>query len=75
MGAAFKPDMKNARIDHLFDYPFQKLTVLLEGTAPAAGMRPLLMHLGEPQLPQPTFVDAILAKNHNLWNNGSQIFN
>ena len=60
--------MKNARIDHLFDYPFQKLTVLLEGTAPAAGMRPLLMHLGEPQLPQPTFVDAILAKNHNLWN-------
>ena len=33
--------MKNSRIDHLFDYPFQKLAVLLEGTAPAADLKPL----------------------------------
>ena len=50
--------MKNSRIDHLFDYPFRKLAVLLEGIAPAAGMKPLLMHLGEPQLPQPSFADS-----------------
>ncbi len=60
--------MKNSRIDHLFDYPFQKLTVLLEGTAPAAGMTPLLMHLGEPQLPQPSFSDTALAEHGDLWN-------
>ena len=60
--------MKNSRIDHLFDYPFQKLAVLLEGTDPAAGLKPLLMHLGEPQLPQPSFSDASLADHSHLWN-------
>ena len=60
--------MKNSRIDHLFDYPFRKLAVLLEGIAPAAGMKPLLMHLGEPQLPQPSFADSLLAKHNHLWN-------
>lgn len=60
--------MKNSRIDHLFDYPFQKLTVLLDGIAPPAGMKPLLMHLGEPQLPQPPFFDALLAEHNHLWN-------
>ena len=60
--------MKNSRIDHLFDYPFQKLAVLLEGTGPAAGLKPLLMHLGEPQLPQPPFADAALANHSHLWN-------
>ena len=60
--------MKNSRIDHLFDYPFQKLAMLLEGTPPAAGKKPLLMHLGEPQLPQPGFVDQALAEHGHLWN-------
>jgi aspartate/methionine/tyrosine aminotransferase len=60
--------MKNSRIDHLFDYPFQKLAVLLEGTGPPAGLRPLLMQLGEPQLPQPSFVADTLAENSHLWN-------
>ena len=60
--------MRNRRIQHLFDYPFQKLAVLLDGTEPAAGLAPLLMHLGEPQLPQPGFADAALAEHSTLWN-------
>jgi N-succinyldiaminopimelate aminotransferase len=60
--------MKNSRIDHLFDYPFQKLATLLAGTTPRANLKPLLMHLGEPQLPQPPVVAATLSENQQLWN-------
>ncbi len=60
--------MKNSRIEHLFDYPFQKLAKLLEGLTPPADLKPLLMHLGEPQLSPPSFVADTMASNQDLWN-------
>lgn len=60
--------MENSRITHLFDYPFQKLAQLLDGVEPCAGMAPLLMHLGEPQLPPVPLVADVLAENVHLWN-------
>ncbi len=60
--------MKNSRLDHLFDYPFQRLATLLAGVGPPAGLTPWLMHLGEPQLPQPDFVARTLDETQDLWN-------
>lgn len=60
--------MKNSRLNYLFDYPFQKLAVLLDGISPPAELRPLLMHLGEPQLPQPPIVAETMAETAHLWN-------
>ena len=60
--------MKNSRLDHLFDYPFQRLAQLLGEISPPTDKKPLLMHIGEPQLAQPSFVAQTLDENKDLWN-------
>ena len=59
--------MKNSRIDSLFDYPFQKLAVLLNGVEPRPGLMPIMMQLGEPQLPTPGFVAGEVHANRDDW--------
>lgn len=59
--------MKNSRIDSLFDYPFQKLAVLLNGVEPRAGLTPIMMQLGEPQLPTPDFVAEQIHAKRDEW--------
>jgi N-succinyldiaminopimelate aminotransferase len=59
--------MKNSRIESLFDYPFQKLAVLLNGVEPKAGLKPIMMQLGEPQLPEPDFVAETIHENRATW--------
>lgn len=59
---------ENPGLDLLGDYPFQRLGMLLEGVPPAEGMTPIMMQIGEPQLPQPAFVADEVARNSHLWN-------
>ncbi len=70
---------ENPALDRLGDYPFQRLATLLRDVAPAEGLEPVLMHMGEPQLPQPDFVAETVARHADLWNryppaNGSEDF-
>lgn len=58
----------NPRLDRLGDYPFQRLRALLDGVPAPAGVEPVAMHLGEPQLPQPDFVAETIAEHATLWN-------
>lgn len=46
----------NPDLDLLGDYPFQRLAALLDGVPSAEGVTPIMMQIGEPQLPQPDFV-------------------
>lgn len=57
----------HSALDRLGDYPFQRLTALLEDVPPAADREPILMHIGEPQLPPPDFVAATVARTAPLW--------
>jgi len=59
--------MKNSRIDSLFDYPFQKLAVLLNEVVPKAGLTPIMMQLGEPQQPEPDFVAETIHDSRDSW--------
>jgi len=59
---------ENPALDLLGDYPFQRLAALLNDTPAAPGMEPILMHVGEPQLPQPDLVAAEIARAAHLWN-------
>jgi aspartate/methionine/tyrosine aminotransferase len=58
----------NPGLDLLGDYPFQRLGQLLEGMPAPAGLAPIMMQIGEPQLPQPDFVAAEITGNAKLWN-------
>ncbi|UCH74944.1 MAG: aminotransferase class I/II-fold pyridoxal phosphate-dependent enzyme [Rhodospirillales bacterium] len=55
-------------LDLLGDYPFQRLAALLKDIPAAEGMAPILMHIGEPQLPQPAMVAEAVARESHLWN-------
>lgn len=57
----------HSALDRLGDYPFQRLAALLQDVPPAAGQEPVLMHIGEPQLPPPGFVAEAVARNGHLW--------
>jgi len=41
---------------------------LLKDVPAAEGMEPIMMQIGEPQLPQPGFVAEEIARNAHLWN-------
>jgi len=56
--------MVNPRLDLLTDYPFQRLTALLQGKP---GAEPLVMSIGEPQHRPPAFVAEILAAESAGW--------
>lgn len=59
---------ENPGLDLLGDYPFERLGELLEGVPAAEGLTPIMMQIGEPQLPQPDFVAEEIARNAHLWN-------
>lgn len=55
--------MTNAQLDHLTDYPFQRLTDLLGPATPDS----LVMSIGEPQHAPPALVAETLARHASLW--------
>lgn len=55
----------DGRIDRLYDYPFRRLQALLG--APAPGLDPIALHIGEPQGRVPESVSATIAENGTLW--------
>jgi len=59
----------NTRLDQLVDYPFQRLSTLLDNVTPAdrAG-GPLAMSIGEPQHAAPDILHRHLAAQAALWN-------
>lgn len=57
--------MRNNRLDALTDYPFQRLTALLEGLRP--GDTPIVMSIGEPQHAPPALLAEALARSPALW--------
>lgn len=57
--------MTDSAIDQLFDYPFRRLNVLLEGVEP--GDRPVNLHLGEPQLAPPAVLAETVAAHAAGW--------
>lgn len=59
--------MYNTRLDGLTDYPFQRLTALLEGVEPASGYEPIIMSIGEPRHAPPKFLNEALASNPSDW--------
>ncbi len=59
---------ENPGLDLLGDYPFRRLAALLKDIPATEGMEPILMHIGEPQLPQPDLVAEEIARNAHLWN-------
>lgn len=58
----------NSALDLLGDYPFQRLAGLLADVPAPEGLQPVMMQIGEPQLPQPAFVAEEIARNAHLWN-------
>src|SRR4051812_7547725 len=59
--------MINDRIAQIGDYPFRRLTALLGSVQPPPDLAPILMSVGEPQLPAPAMIAEILAANAHLW--------
>lgn len=59
--------MYNPVVDHLTDYPFQRLRALLKGVEPPAGTAPLVMSIGEPQHAVPEIVYEALAGDAAGW--------
>jgi len=59
--------MLNPKLDRLTDYPFQRLRDLLAGVEPPAGLKQLVLSLGEPQHPPPAIVSETLAAQAALW--------
>lgn len=53
----------NPRLDRLQSYPFQKLTDLLKGAQPEAGLTPIPLYIGEPKHATPEFIKRALAEN------------
>jgi len=53
----------NPRLDLLQSYPFQRLSALLAGSTPPAGIKPVSLHIGEPKHPTPPFIRKALIDN------------
>ncbi|MBO6561911.1 MAG: aminotransferase class I/II-fold pyridoxal phosphate-dependent enzyme [Nisaea sp.] len=60
--------MINPALQPLSDYTFARLNRMLEGIEPAAGKRPIMLSVGEPQIQPPAFVNEIIAASGHLWN-------
>lgn len=59
---------ENPGLDQLGDYPFKRLAALLQDVPPPKDVVPVMMHIGEPKLPQPDLVADVIARNADLWN-------
>lgn len=57
----------NDRLDRLTDYPFARLAALLGDVRPRANLPPLVMSVGEPQMPPPPLIAETLARHADLW--------
>jgi N-succinyldiaminopimelate aminotransferase len=51
----------NPDLERLQSYPFQKLSVLLDGVRPDPQREPIALHIGEPRHPTPAFIRQALA--------------
>ena len=60
--------MLNERMAELGDNPFTRLNHLLADIAPAAGLNPIALSIGEPQHAPPPFLTQVLASCGDLWN-------
>ena len=60
--------MLNDRLAQLTDYPFQRLTALLDGIDPPAGLAPISFSIGEPRHAPPPMVAEIVAAHAGEWN-------
>ncbi|WP_323797813.1 aminotransferase class I/II-fold pyridoxal phosphate-dependent enzyme [Nisaea sp.] len=60
--------MINPALQPLSDYTFARLNKMLDGIEPAAGMRPIMLSVGEPQIQPPAFVNEAIAASGHLWN-------
>ncbi|MBU0725730.1 MAG: aminotransferase class I/II-fold pyridoxal phosphate-dependent enzyme [Alphaproteobacteria bacterium] len=60
--------MFNDRLDPLADYPFRKLSTLLDPIQPVSNDAPLMLSVGEPQNQPPAFIKDVLSENAHLWN-------
>ena len=58
---ATRPGLLNDRLAQLTDYPFQRLTALLDGIDPPAGLAPISFSIGEPRHAPPPMVAEIVA--------------
>ena len=53
----------NPDLERLQSYPFQKLAALLDGAKPAAAVKTIALHIGEPKHPTPEFIKQTLVEN------------
>jgi len=53
----------NSRLELLQSYPFQRLSTLLGGHQPPAGLQPVSLHIGEPKHPTPAFIREALVSS------------
>ncbi len=53
----------NPRLELLQSYPFQRLSTLLTGNHPPAGVTPINLYIGEPKHPTPSFIRETLINN------------
>ncbi len=60
--------MANARLESLRDYPFERLTRLLDGVPPFGNAPPINMSIGEPQHEPPAIVRDLVDRGHPTWN-------
>ena len=59
--------MINPRLDQLGTFMFWRLQQLLENEPAPAGLEPLALHVGEPQLAPPRFVTDTISAHDRLW--------
>ena len=59
--------MYNRDLDHLTDYPFDRLRTLLGGIKPPASSEPVIMSLGEPQHAAPALIQEAVAAHADGW--------
>lgn len=59
--------MLNPLLDHLADYPFDRLRALLGGLSPPSGLEPLVLSVGEPRHPPPPSLATSLQAATQGW--------
>lgn len=60
--------MANARLESLRDYPFERLTRLLDGVTPYGNAPPIILSIGEPRHAPPAFVRTLVDQGADTWN-------
>jgi N-succinyldiaminopimelate aminotransferase len=53
----------NPDLGRLQTYPFQKLSMLLDGVRPAPSLKPIPLYIGEPRHPTPEFIKRALVEH------------